>query len=372
MGLTFAKSVKVGALRFNFSGSGIGVSAGIPGLRIGIGPRGAYVGGGAHGFRYRQSIPLKAAIKKRSASALSPTPIDVDQPTPTYTFHNPNIISTQTHDTQCVLELNECSDQALLTMLNEQRQKSSTWPVAAFVSAALLLFFVASSLPSYVSWAVFCLGCAFTYWVHLRDVAAKTAVLFFDLDEKSAARFEKLCDEIRSISNVRKLQAIKATAQYLDTRYTGGAGQGVTLVAGSVTFGDMPGVSSNVAIPQISSDTTTIAFCPDRILLFQKSGVGAVEYKNIILEAADKNFNEDGTVPEDATVVGHTWQYVNNNGTPDRRFKDNKQIPICVYSALYVSTQQGGLDVRFLASKEGAFDNLPQRIAEMVVEVASA
>ncbi|RYF26114.1 MAG: DUF4236 domain-containing protein, partial [Comamonadaceae bacterium] len=37
MGLTFAKSVKFGPVRFNFSGSGIGVSAGIPGLRIGAG-----------------------------------------------------------------------------------------------------------------------------------------------------------------------------------------------------------------------------------------------------------------------------------------------------------------------------------------------
>lgn len=367
MGLTFAKSVKVGALRFNFSGSGIGVSAGIPGLRIGIGPRGAYVGGGSYGFRYRQSIPLKSNPKNRPAPSLSPPPIPVGQPTPKYTPHDPNIISTQTHDTQCVLELNDCSDQALLSMLNEQRRKSSIWPVAAFISAALWLFFATSSLPSYVSWIVFLFGCAFSYWVYLRDVSAKTAVLFFDLDEKAAERFEKLCDEIRRISNVSKLQAIKATAQYLDTRYTGGAGQGVTLVASSVTFGDMPGVSANVAIPQISSDTTTIAFCPDRILLFQKSGVGAVEYKNIILDVADTKFHEDGVVPRDATVIGHTWQYVNNNGTPDRRFKDNKQIPICMYSVLHVGVQQGGLDVRFLASKESAFDKLPQRAADMVV-----
>jgi hypothetical protein len=49
MGLSFAKSVKCGAVRFNVSGSGIGVSVGIPGLRIGTGPRGAYIGGGLGG-----------------------------------------------------------------------------------------------------------------------------------------------------------------------------------------------------------------------------------------------------------------------------------------------------------------------------------
>jgi hypothetical protein len=36
-------SIKAGPLRLNLSRSGIGVSAGIPGLRIGTGPRGSYV-----------------------------------------------------------------------------------------------------------------------------------------------------------------------------------------------------------------------------------------------------------------------------------------------------------------------------------------
>ncbi|QTW19993.1 DUF4236 domain-containing protein [Comamonas kerstersii] len=372
MGVTFAKSVKVGVLRFNFSGRGIGVSAGIPGLRVGIGPRGAYIGGGAYGFRYRQSLLLKSTPQKQYGNTASPS-VPMDTPAPeAYTPYDLNIIATQTHDDQCVLQLSDCTDQALLSMLNEQRNKSSTWPVAAFVFAIVWIGFVTSALPSFVSWIVFFLGCAFTYWVHIRDVAKKTAVLFFDLDDKAEARFENLCNEIRSFSSVSKLQAIKSTAQYLDTRYTGGAGQGVSLVAGSVTFGDMPGVSANVAIPQIASDTTTIAFCPDRVLLFQKSGVGAVEYKNLSLEVADTRFHEDGVVPRDATIVGNTWRFVNNNGTPDRRFKDNKEIPICRYSNLQVATRQGGLDVRFLASKSGAFDRLPERVAEMEIEAPSA
>ena len=40
MGFYLRKGVKVGPLRFNLSKSGIGVSAGIKGLRFGSGPRG--------------------------------------------------------------------------------------------------------------------------------------------------------------------------------------------------------------------------------------------------------------------------------------------------------------------------------------------
>jgi len=66
MGVSFAKSVKFGAVRFNFSGSGIGISVGIPGLRIGTGPRGAYIGGGMCALPWpgiHQQIPSNTAIR---------------------------------------------------------------------------------------------------------------------------------------------------------------------------------------------------------------------------------------------------------------------------------------------------------------------
>jgi hypothetical protein len=85
MGLTFAKSVRFGAVRFNFSGSGIGMSVGIPGLRIGTGPRGAYISGGAGGFRYRRSLSStpRAAAARLQASPGVPIPVQQDGPAPT-------------------------------------------------------------------------------------------------------------------------------------------------------------------------------------------------------------------------------------------------------------------------------------------------
>ncbi|MCE4352095.1 DUF4236 domain-containing protein, partial [Xanthomonas hortorum pv. cynarae] len=60
MGLYLRKSVRVGPLRFNLSKGGIGVSAGIKGLRVGTGPRGNYVHMGARGIYYRATIPSGA------------------------------------------------------------------------------------------------------------------------------------------------------------------------------------------------------------------------------------------------------------------------------------------------------------------------
>lgn len=99
MGISFAKSVKFGAVRFNFSGSGIGMSVGIPGLRIGTGPRGAYIGGGIAGFRYRKSLEtgsVPASTSRRSARV-------PDQHSETIPLHN--IVATVEHEAKSILEL---------------------------------------------------------------------------------------------------------------------------------------------------------------------------------------------------------------------------------------------------------------------------
>jgi hypothetical protein len=56
MGFYLRKSIKAGPLRFNLSKSGIGMSAGVKGLRVGTGPRGAYVHAGRGGIYYRQTL----------------------------------------------------------------------------------------------------------------------------------------------------------------------------------------------------------------------------------------------------------------------------------------------------------------------------
>lgn len=73
MGFHLRKSFKCGPLRFNLSNSGIGVSAGVKGLRVGIDGKGrSYVGGGVGMLRYREYLGKgKSEIIPQSKNALS-------------------------------------------------------------------------------------------------------------------------------------------------------------------------------------------------------------------------------------------------------------------------------------------------------------
>ena len=66
---------------------------------------------------------------------------------------------------------------------------------------------------------------------------------------------------------------------------------------------------------------------------------------------------EDGYVPRDAKVVDKTWLYVNKDGGPDRRFSNNRQMPVALYGALLMDSGPGfrlELQTSSAAMAEGA------------------
>jgi len=56
MGFYLRKSFRAGPIRLNLSKSGIGISGGVKGARLGVGPRGTYVHAGRGGFYYRKNL----------------------------------------------------------------------------------------------------------------------------------------------------------------------------------------------------------------------------------------------------------------------------------------------------------------------------
>ncbi len=67
MGFYIRKALQAGPVRFNLSKSGVGVSVGVKGFRVGSGPSGPYVHAGRGGLYYRQSLSSKSAPKEAAA-----------------------------------------------------------------------------------------------------------------------------------------------------------------------------------------------------------------------------------------------------------------------------------------------------------------
>jgi hypothetical protein len=66
-----------------------------------------------------------------------------------------------------------------------------------------------------------------------------------------------------------------------------------------------------------------------------------IQYQDIRGNATNIRFHEDEKVPADSTVVGSTWAKANKDGSRDRRFANNYQIPVAQYGHLTLKSDSG-------------------------------
>jgi hypothetical protein len=127
MGFYIRKSISVGPFRFNLSKSGVGVSAGVKGLRFGAGPRGNYVHMGRGGLYYRKTLPSSSTEKSQT-----PNSHELQQSN-TEIAHEPLREIESAHITQMV----DSSSADLVTEMNTNRKKVRIWPFIAVVGTIL-------------------------------------------------------------------------------------------------------------------------------------------------------------------------------------------------------------------------------------------
>ena len=113
-----------------------------------------------------------------------------------------------------------------------------------------------------------------------------------------------------------------------------------------------PFVKTNIETIAVYVGRQTLYFFPDKVLVFDRDGVGAVSYNQLFVNVGNRQVVENEAVPRDALVVGKTWKYVNKSGGPDRRFKGNTEIPVCLYENLSF-TSHSGLNELLQLSKTG-------------------
>src|SRR5262245_11698907 len=353
MGFYLRKSIRVGPLRFNLSKSGIGVSAGVKGLRFGVGPRGNYVHMGRGGLYYRATLPPSSTSRD---SLPGPTSLS-GPPIPDGT-HAPLEEIESAHVSQIV----DSTSHELLDELNRKRAKMRLWPIMAVVSAAALGIGFSSNWPTWLIGLVLLIGALGTYAAHMRDVLEKTVVLFYDFDTEMEAAYAQLHSAASSLADCAAAWHIEASGKVYDRKYHAGASDLIRRKATFIRKIEPPYVKTNIETVAIGVGRQTLHFFPDRILVYDSSGVGAVGYQGLSIDVKAARFIEDDSLPRDAEVIDRTWKYVNKSGGPDRRFKDNRELPVCRYEEIRLSSETG-LNEVLQISRCGNGDKLAKAVS---------
>lgn len=356
MGFYIRKGISFGPFRLNLSRSGLGASFGVKGARIGIGPRGSYIHMGRAGLYYRQSL--------RSSQAPSHNEFPVaPKAVPTDDLHEITSAPAAT--------LVDSSAAELLRELNRVKKRVELLPIAA-IAGGLALLTLAMLGATWWEWVLAGLvTVAMAAGARHYDVTDGTVILRYSLEAEAARQFSNLETMFQRFAACQRVWHVDAAGHTGDWKRNAGVN---TLVRRSdIRPGPSrpPRVECNMNVPALKGSRKSLYFFPDRILVYDSAGVGAVPYAEIEAQAGQGRFVEDGRAPSDAQQVGTTWRYVNKKGGPDRRFSDNRQLPIMLYGDLALCSSSG-LRELFQCSNAGTATDLAHALEGMKRQRESA
>jgi hypothetical protein len=298
----YKKSLSVGPVKFELTGQGLSVSA--RGLRIGSGPRGNHVQITPGTVLYRAS-PAGALRKPRRGFEAAARAGGAASP----------------------LEMRATNGAALLEQINRSLGFRAFWPLVLglkIIGAAMILARFPHAWLAVMLLAIIIIA---TWICADLDAQRRTVVIMYDLDDPSLRLFRRLVQGLDGLTS-RRIWAIDS-AQNIHWKENAGATQQLRRRPVSMRH-DVPDmIETNIDVPAIVGDGWAIHFFPDVVLTVERGRARAISYADFLVSWQHTTFIEQhhSHVPEDSDLIGHAWKYVNKNGGPDRRFKDNLQLP---------------------------------------------
>jgi hypothetical protein len=313
MGFYIRKSIRVGALRFNLSKSGIGISGGIPGFRIGTGPRGTYVHAGMGGCYYRQHLFAHPANHGRRRLA-TPTAQPKREPLPgTITIVSApadRIVSSSASTLLSEIETKRkrvplswlgtigwlvfalwlataegASLHHSVRLAQHAVAATHLGKVAGILQPSLAALvkppLTAAKARSIAGLLLLALTPLIMLALRLFDRQRRAAVVMYDLDPGAERVYRQLYDALFALGRCHKLWSVMSTMSTAATRdYKRNAGATKLLQRSSATISSAcpTFIQTNISVPVMRLHRDTLYFFPNRVFIENPARVGAVSY----------------------------------------------------------------------------------------------
>ena len=186
------------------------------------------------------------------------------------------------------------------------------------------------------------------------------ASIEYEFDDYELEKWQEFRAAWAAVASSQSLQQITLKAKSKNARVTGGIENAIQTEKMSASSTLPWYIKSNIKPVVFSFKNMLLAIMPDRLLVFDKK-MGALDYNDVTINLSAVGFLESGKVPSDSEIVKHVWAYSNKDGSPDKRYSNNKQYPVMKYGKIVI-TSESGLNIQFLCSDEAAADNLNELI----------
>lgn len=167
--------------------------------------------------------------------------------------------------------------------------------------------------------------------------------LDIELEPDIQVKYNKVVETFRNLTTCHKIWDV--TSAHFEDRVVTRSSASTVVNKRDVKFmcKTLPDIKTDFeAFYFQNANGADLYFYPSFIVMFSsKERFAIIGYDEINLHHTYVRFTETGSVPRDSKIIDKTWAKVNKNGTPDRRFKGNYQIPVVKYGEITLSTATG-------------------------------
>lgn len=217
---------------------------------------------------------------------------------------------------------------------------------ARFVGFGLVALFTVEGIRMTdfgIGWAasplLFCWAGIFLY------VSAGKLKINYELGQKDRREWWEYTDAWKNLIRANKKQSVKNIKRVdgiHEWKVNSGASTLVETKRCDIGISSLEYIMSDAGYVDVKiGKNEHLLILKDKIIHIEGCKVVTVDREIVHFDICSTRFIEEGTAPKDATVVGETWKYVNVNGTPDRRFKENRLLPICEYGVVKIFIPTG-------------------------------
>jgi hypothetical protein len=183
----------------------------------------------------------------------------------------------------------------------------------------------------------------------------------FDLPEALKDSFGRLCDSAARLSKSQRIwdTLSRVATDRIRERTTATARVERQLV--SMSLGTCDLIESSWKVPHFTNGYGGEFFLYPGFILYRVSdeAFALIDLRDATISYNILSFIEDEGVPSDSQVVSKAWKKANKDGSPDRRFANNFQIPVAAYGRLQM-TSKTGLNEEYMISNAAAAQGFAQ------------
>ena len=162
----------------------------------------------------------------------------------------------------------------------------------------------------------------------------------YEFDEYGGKEVVLIQNLISALQSNNALWQVNDVFHNQRTKTHAGASQSVSRFPIKVQVKKLAFLKTNAQCYFVKLKKEKLYILPDKMVVINGRKVGAFDLSDMDIVVSDKQFIEN-VAPKDAQILSYSWQYVNKNGTPDKRFNNNRQLPVCRYGTISFKTQQG-------------------------------